>query len=180
MFWPFLVKRTSLKLKTRLFFHEVLTSTSLKKFSKGRRKPCKVSRRYTEARALQRTNSRGHATSESFFIWKKLSYLVFLPKSRPKGPPLRSKYAYFFMKSWLQNVLNFFSKVVGSHVRYLRGTMRPGLHNAPTLVVIRPQNPFLFAKNGATWHFWQNQGQKDLPSWSKKGYFSWSFDFKTV
>ena len=47
--------------------------------------------------------------------------------------------------------------------RYLRGTKRPGLYNAPTPVVKRPRNPFLFGKNWACWHFFQNQGQNDFP-----------------
>ena len=84
----FLVKRNSFKVKICQFFHEILTSKCPKKLSKGRGKLCEVSKRYTKARALQRTNFRGHTTSESFFIQKKLSYLVFLLKSTSKWPPL--------------------------------------------------------------------------------------------
>ena len=84
------------------------------------------------------------------------------------------------MKFWLQSVLKNFLGVVGSYVRYVRGTRRQGLYNAPTPVVIRPLNPFLFGKNWASWHFLQNQGQNDLPLGSKKGHFSMKFWLQTL
>ena len=114
-------------------------------------------------------------TSESFFIWKKLSCWAFFANSTSNEVPLGSKTDYFFMKFWLQSVLKIFLKVVGSYVRCLRGTRRPGLHNGLTFVVIRPQNPFLFGKNWATWHFLQNQTQNDLPLRSK--YVSFFMNF---
>ena len=50
------------------FLADVLTSEATRKFSEGRRHMCKVSRRCAYIRALQRTYSRGHTTSQSFFI----------------------------------------------------------------------------------------------------------------
>jgi len=91
-------KRTPLKVEIRVFFHEVLTSKCSKIFFKGRGKPCEVFKRYNETRASQRTNSRGHTTSESFFICKKRSNLAFLTKSRSKSPSLMVQKRLFFMK----------------------------------------------------------------------------------
>ena len=104
----------------------------------------------------------------------------FIPKSRSKWLLLGSKTSNFFMKFWLQSVLKNFLEVVGSYVRYVRGTRRQGLYNALTPVVIRPLNPFLFGKNWASWHFLQNQGQNDLPLGSKKGHFSMKFWLQTL
>ena len=50
------------------FLADVLTSETTRKFSEGRRHMCKVSRRCAYIGALQRTYSRGHTTSQSFFI----------------------------------------------------------------------------------------------------------------
>ena len=46
----------------------------------------------------------------------------------------------------LQGPVKNFLCVVRSHPRYLKGPPTSGLYNAPTLVVIRRQNPFLFEK----------------------------------
>ena len=50
------------------------------------------------------------------------------------------------MKFWLQALLKFFLWVIWCPSRYPEGPPRSGLYNAPTLVAIRLQNPFLFRK----------------------------------
>ena len=67
-------------LKTPIF-HETFASNASKNFSRGRKKASKVSRRSAYIRALQRTNSHGHTTHQSFFIGTNVSFKVFLKKS---------------------------------------------------------------------------------------------------
>ena len=55
-------------------------------------------------------------------------------------------FSWFFTKLLLQKALEIFLGVVRSHPRYLEGPPTSGLCNAPTLMVIRPLNPFLFKK----------------------------------
>ncbi len=50
------------------FLADVLTSEATRKFSKGRRRMFKVSRRCAYIRASQRTNSRDHTTSHTFLF----------------------------------------------------------------------------------------------------------------
>ena len=89
-------------LKTPIF-HETVASNASKKFSRGRKKASKVSRRSAYIRALQRTNSHGHTTHQSFFIETNVSFKVFLKKS-----------ARNFWLSEFENTIfheTFFSKV---------------------------------------------------------------------
>ena len=67
-------------LKTPIF-HETFASNASKNFSRGRKKASKVSRRPAYIRALQRTNSHGHTTYQTFFIETNVSFKVFLKKS---------------------------------------------------------------------------------------------------
>ena len=49
------------------FLNEMFTLKRYKNFSRGRMKLLKVCSMYTEARAFERTNSRGRTTSKTFF-----------------------------------------------------------------------------------------------------------------
>ena len=59
---------------------------------------------------------------------------------------ISSKRHQFFMKLLLQMYPKTFLEVVRRHPRYLEGPPTSGLYNAPTPMVIRPTNHFLFKK----------------------------------
>ena len=81
-----------------------------------------------------------------FLFGKNWASWHFLQNQGQNDLPLGSKKGHFSMKFWLQTLLKFFLWVIWCSPGYLEGPPRSGLYNAPTPVVIRPRNPFLFRK----------------------------------
>ena len=71
---------------------------------------------------------------------------TFFQKIKSKFMTFRAGKHSFFMKLFFQSPLQNFLQVVGSHPRYLEGPPTSELYNAPTLVAVRPQNPFFIGK----------------------------------
>ena len=80
------------------------------------------------------------------FYWNKRELQGLFEKISSKFLTLRVWKHQFFMKLLLQMHPKTFLEVVRRHPRYLEGPPTSGLYNAPTPMVIRPTNHFLFKK----------------------------------
>ena len=134
------------RLKTPIF-HETFASNASKNFFRGRKKASKVSRRCANIRGLQRINSHGHTTHQSFFIEANVSFKVFFKKSARNFCLSEFENTDFpWNFCFMQMHPKTFLEVVRRHPRYLEGAPTSGDYNAPTPMVIRPTNHFLFKK----------------------------------
>ena len=97
----------------------------------------KVSRRCSCIRAFQRTNSRGHTASKTFFITGNVPKMWFFMKSGRNFEVWQSILRKFYHAVWLQRPLKNFLEVKHMCSRYLEGAPASGLSNAPTPTVIR-------------------------------------------
>ena len=142
------------------FWTTFLTSEALRKFSGGQTHTSEVFKSCVNLRALQRTNSRGHTTCQSFFI----------PINATKGWFLQnrveiSKFSYefclifviFWRTFWLQKPLENFLEVKRTRLRYLKDALTSGLYNAPTFEVLQHTNHFLLQQTQEKGDFSQNR-----------------------
>ena len=127
-------------------FQETFAPDPSKKISKGRVRSSNLSRRSAYIRALQRTDSHGHTTSQSFFIEANVSHWLFFSKIKVKFRTFRAPKHPFLMKLLLQSPLKNFLEVVWSHPRYLEGRPRSELYNGNKIMAIRRTNHFLLFK----------------------------------